>query len=149
MAQAVTVYKREYWDKVKADQLPAGVDYAVADFAVNSGPARAAKYLQAVVGVAQDGLIGAQTIDAVNRAPASVVITLLCDRRVEFLRRLPTWADFGKGWSARVASVRAAALADIGAVDEGFVRPDVEPVEPRTGFMAWLIETLMGLFGKR
>ncbi|RUY74008.1 glycoside hydrolase family 108 protein, partial [Mesorhizobium sp. M7A.F.Ca.CA.001.10.2.1] len=73
-AQVATVYRRFYWDAVAGAELPDGVDYAVFDFAVNSGPGRAAKYLQAVVGVTQDGRIGPATIAAANGKPAGVVI---------------------------------------------------------------------------
>lgn len=112
--QATVVYKRQYWDAVMADSLPVGVDYAVADFAVNSGPSRAAKYLQAVVGVSQDGRIGPQTLAAVNRMDSAKIINTLCDNRMAFLRRLKTWPSFGKGWTRRVEGVRRAALADAG-----------------------------------
>ncbi|TPK57767.1 hypothetical protein FJ546_25950 [Mesorhizobium sp. B2-4-19] len=108
--QVATVYRRFYWDAVLGAELPDGVDYAVFDFAVNSGPGRAAKYLQASVGVSQDGRIGPATLAAVKTKPAGVVIDQLCDARLAFLRRLPTWATFGRGWSDRVRSVRAQAL---------------------------------------
>ena len=109
-AQIATVYRRFYWDAVLGAELPDGVDYAVFDFAVNSGPGRAAKYLQAAVGVAQDGRIGPATLAAARAKPAGVVIDALCDARLAFLKRLPTWATFGRGWSDRVKSVRADAL---------------------------------------
>lgn len=109
-AQLATVYRRFYWDAVAGAELPGGVDYAVFDFAVNSGPGRAAKYLQAAVGVAQDGRIGPATLRAVGARPPGAVIDDLCDARLAFLRRLPTWPVFGKGWSDRVRSVRAQAL---------------------------------------
>lgn len=102
------IYKFQYWDKVQGDFLPAGVDYAVFDFAVNSGVSRAAKYLQAVLGVAQDGQIGAKTLAAIT-SPANT-INALCDRRVGFLRNLKTFLTFGKGWTRRVQGVRAHAL---------------------------------------
>ncbi|WP_095203856.1 glycoside hydrolase family 108 protein [Mesorhizobium carmichaelinearum] len=108
--QVATVYRRFYWDAVLGAELPDGVDYAVFDFAVNSGPGRAAKYLQASVGVPQDGRIGPATLAAAKAKPAGVVIDELCDARLAFLRRLPTWATFGRGWSDRVRSVRAQAL---------------------------------------
>ena len=94
------IYKFQYWDKVQGDLLPTGLDYAVFDFAVNSGAGRAAKYLQAVLGVAQDGQIGAMTIAAV-KSPVGA-INALCDRRMAFLRRIPTFWRFGKGWTKRV-----------------------------------------------
>jgi lysozyme family protein len=110
VAQAAVCYRRHYWDKVKADDLPAGIDYAVFDFAVNSGPGRAAKYLQAVLGVKQDGVIGPVTIAAARSAPAVRTIHSLCDRRLAFLRALKTWEDFGRGWQSRVLGVRNDAL---------------------------------------
>jgi len=113
--QATVIYKRQYWDAVLADMLPAGVDYAVADFAVNSGPSRAAKYLQRVVGAAQDGKIGPMTLAAVGRMPPSDIINSLCDRRLAFMKRIrrgKLWRTFGKGWSRRVSDVRAHSLAD-------------------------------------
>ena len=105
------VYKLFYWDAVKADQLPSGVDYAVFDFGVNSGPARAAKHLQKVVGAAQDGDIGPKTLALVARADPQDVVTALQDSRLRFLRGLKTWGTFGKGWGRRVAEVRAVGLA--------------------------------------
>jgi len=109
-AQLATVYRRFYWDAVHGAELPDGVDYAVFDFAVNSGPGRAAKQLQGVVGVVQDGRIGPATLNATRAMMRATVINDLCDRRMAFLRRLATWPNFGKGWTARVSAVRAAAL---------------------------------------
>lgn len=99
-AEVLAIYKFQYWDRVQGDFLPDGVDYAVFDFAVNSGVSRASKYLQAVVGVAQDGQIGARTLASIG-SPARV-INALCDRRTGFLRQLATFATFGRGWTKRV-----------------------------------------------
>lgn len=104
------LYRRFYWDAVAGALLPDGIDYAVFDFAVNSGPGRAAKYLQAVLGVVQDGRVGPATLAAAGAKPAGVVIDALCDVRLAFLENLSTWPSFGRGWSARVASVRRQAL---------------------------------------
>lgn len=104
-AQAGVVYRKQYWDKVRGDDLPDGVDYAVFDFAVNSGPSRAAKYLQDVLGVAQDGKIGPVTIKAAHAFRADQIIEELCADRLAFLKRLPTWGTFKNGWTARVAGV--------------------------------------------
>lgn len=108
--QAGVVYKRHYWDKVEGDALPAGVDYAAFDFAVNSGPDRAAKYLQMVVGSMPDGKVGPLTIKAAKSKDAALIINELCDRRLHFLMALKTWGTFGKGWSSRVKGVREAAI---------------------------------------
>jgi lysozyme family protein len=103
--QLATVYRRFYWDAVHGAELPDGVDYAVFDFAVNSGPGRAAKYLQGVVGVVQDGRIGPATISATKAMMRATVINDLCDKRMTFLYGLKTWPTFGRGWTARVGNV--------------------------------------------
>ena len=112
--QAVIVYKRQYWDAVSADLLPAGVDYTVADFAVNSGPSRASKVLQQAVGVAADGIIGPNTLAATRALSPEVVIDRVCDERLAFMKRIRNrktnkllWDTFGNGWSTRVRNVRA------------------------------------------
>ena len=100
------LYKKNYWDRIKGDQLPDGVDYAAYDLAVNSGVGRAAKYLQQIAGVPADGLIGPQSIEAIKACPAGEVVDALCDMRLDFLKRLPTWSTFGKGWERRVVEVK-------------------------------------------
>jgi len=110
-AQLGVVYRRHYWNEVNAAMLPDGLDHALFDFAVNSGPARAAKMLQAVVGVAQDGRIAKITIDAVERKGCVATIEALCDARLSFLQRLRTWSSFGRGWKSRILRVRGEALA--------------------------------------
>lgn len=110
-AQAGKVYRAQYWNKVKGDELPDGVDHAVFDYAVNSGPSRSAKYLQRVVGVTQDGQIGSATIAACRRMSSHKIIARLCADRMAFLKRLKTWDAFGKGWGRRVNRVESAAIA--------------------------------------
>jgi len=110
-AEAKAIYRRRYWDVLCGDDLPAGIDYAVFDYGVNSGPARAAKALQQLLGVAADGRIGPVTLAAARRHDPRSIVDRLCDERLAFLKRLGTWPVFGTGWSRRVADVRAAALA--------------------------------------
>ena len=100
------LYKRRYWDRVRGDDLPDGVDLIVFDTAVNSGPGRAIKFLQACVGVDVDGAFGPKTLAAVQRADDQKLIKDYADRRLSFLTDLPTWEVFGKGWSGRVARVQ-------------------------------------------
>lgn len=108
---AKTIYRTKYWAAMRCDDLPAGVDYAVFDYGVNSGTRRASKVLQRLVGFADDGHIDDALIAAVRKTDARELIIQLCDERLAFLRRLKTWPVFGKGWRRRVAEVRAAALA--------------------------------------
>jgi lysozyme family protein len=110
------LYKRKYWDAVRADDLVAGVDYVVFDVAVNSGPGRAIKFLQSCVGVTVDGGFGPATLAAVKKSeedPARL-IEMYCARRLEFLQSLKTFETFGKGWSRRVQEVKDKALKMLG-----------------------------------
>lgn len=109
-AQARAIYRRRYWHALGCDALPAGLDYAVFDYGVNSGPARAARVLRALLGLGPGG-VDAETIARVRARPVPALIGALCDERLAFLKRLRTWPVFGRGWARRVAAVRAAALA--------------------------------------
>lgn len=109
-AKAAAVYKAKYWDALRCDDLPAGVDYAVFDYGVNSGIARAARVLQSIVGVKADGIIGGMTLAAVARMSPTKIIDALCDQRLSFLESLRTWRLFGRGWKSRVVHVHADAL---------------------------------------
>jgi lysozyme family protein len=99
------LHKKKYWDKVCGDELPTGLDLAVFDLAVNSGPGRAAKMLQKILGVTQDGAIGPQTIAKALNTDSSKLIADYNAERLAFLQALPTWGTFGKGWGRRVAEV--------------------------------------------
>lgn len=135
--EVAKVYRHQYWDAIRGDDLPDGVDFATFDFAVNSGPKRAAQYLQRVVGAKDDGDIGPATLAAVKGKASATVINDLCDKRLGFLQGLKTWRTFKRGWSDRVASVRIeankmAAQAALGKVTSSaaepgsYIRPEVD-----------------------
>ena len=164
-----TIYRREYWDKVKGDDLPVGLDLVAFDGAVNSGPGRGAKWVQAALGVAQDGKIGALTIIAARGdIDVTLTINLACDARMAFLHGLPRWDTFGTGWKRRVDAVRKAALAMADdtpmaspkAVNTAGVPPQAPPVasapvavpvvaEKPQGLWAALWRALWGIIGGR
>lgn len=128
-----SIYRMQYWDKVMGDDLPPGLDYAVFDFAVNSGPSRAAKFLQKIVGAEQDGVIGAQTLANIKGRDVSTIIVRLCDDRLAWLKRLKTFATFGKGWSRRVTEVKLDALEMVSAKRPADRPPVIEPdLAPKT-----------------
>jgi len=105
------LYKELYWDRVKGDKLPSGVDYCVFDAAVNSGVRRASQWLQTAVGVTADGSIGPQTLAIASVTLPPTTIINYSAQRLKFLQGLSTWATFGKGWERRVAEVKQTALA--------------------------------------
>lgn len=105
------IYHKLYWDRVAGDSLPAGLDYAIFDFAINSGPARAVKFIQRIVGVVEDGEIGPKTLKAISSHSAESLINDLCDSRQRFVESLSTFKYFGRGWTIRIRKVRERALA--------------------------------------
>lgn len=107
------LYRQKYWDAVKGDELPTGVDYCVFDTAINSGPGRAVKFLQEAIGVTADGAIGPITMKAINSANPQELIEGYCAARLKFLRELSTWETFGRGWERRVNEVKKSALSMI------------------------------------
>jgi lysozyme family protein len=109
--EAKAIYRAKYWDAMRADELPAGVDYCVFDYAVNSGTGRAPKVLQRVLGIGVTGRMDDATLAAARGREARALVQAICDERMRFLQALKTWPVFGKGWSKRVGEVRAAALA--------------------------------------
>lgn len=108
------LYKKRYWDAIKGDDLPSGVDMSMFDCAINSGTGRAAKIAQKICGVAQDGAIGPASLAAikahVDRDGARFFIEEYNHARLEFLQALQTFDTFGKGWSRRVNEVNIASV---------------------------------------
>jgi lysozyme family protein len=110
--QAKAIYRSKYWNAMRCGELPAGVDYAVFDYGVNSGLGRAPKVLKRVLGLdAASSVVTDTVIAAAKRRAAKAVVNAICDERLRFLKSLRTWPVFGKGWDRRVKQVRAAALA--------------------------------------
>ena len=113
-SDVMPLYKAKYWDTIKGDDLPEGVDYAVFDFAINSGPSRAAKALQSVLSTNPDGQIGPATLRALEAANPREVATAVCEARIAFLQSLSTYGTFGKGWSRRVSEVETVSFNMVG-----------------------------------
>lgn len=109
-AEVATIYRTQYANPIRYDDLPAGVDYATLDAAVNSGVSRGAKWLQLSVGATADGKVGTQTVAKANAADPIKTIKSICSRRLSFVHSLKTWATFGKGWGRRIAGVEANAV---------------------------------------
>ena len=139
------IYKTNYWDQVAGDLLPSGLDLAVFDFGVNSGPSQAIKNLQRAINKVEkrnlktDGHLGPATIDAATSlTDLPGVIIYFCDQRLSFLKQLRGWATFGfangkeQGWPKRVRGIKAKALEmAVQAVLMPQRKPLIAPVEAR------------------
>jgi lysozyme family protein len=104
------MYKKKYWDAVKADELPTGLDYLMFDFAINAGPGRAAKTMQKAIGTTPDGAIGPKTMAALKAADPADLIAKFSMEKELFYKALPTFATFGKGWLRRVDEAKSHAV---------------------------------------
>lgn len=108
---AIEIYHSDYWNPVRGDELPPGVDLMVFDMGVNAGVARSVKILQRCIGVNDDGVIGGETRDAAAAADRVKLISALGAAQLAYYEALPGWAEFGKGWGGRVSRRQTAALA--------------------------------------
>ena len=93
-------YKIQYWDAVKGDQLPRGIDYLCYDLAVTSGPVRAGVVLQQALGVNADGIIGRQTLNAAALADKAQLAQKFTDQKIAFYKSLNN-PVYEKGWINR------------------------------------------------
>jgi lysozyme family protein len=148
LAVAKDIYRARYWDALACDALPAGVDYAVFDYGVNSGIGRAARVLQRILDVAPDGRIGASTIGAARSRDASSLVDAICDERLAFLQGLRTWPVFGNGWGRRVREVRAAARAMAQCVASPPAPSPSTPTPKPRGLISF-ITTLVSFLNRR
>ena len=139
------IYNKQYWRLIKGDDLPAGLDYAVFDFAVNSGVSRAIRYLQRQVGVNDDAVLGDATLAAIYklaRQDEELTIAKYCANRLAFLKSLNIFKDFGKGWTRRViGNQEGFQVNDSGVIDYaiGMARKDdafVMPMPTEIGKLA-------------
>jgi len=111
-AQAVDIYRRDFWQRVRGDELPREFAFQALDAAVNHGIGNAVRWMQRAAGVADDGVIGPVTLAAVQRAqPADLVLRFNAER-LRFYAKLTTFSTFGRGWVNRVAGNLDHAAAD-------------------------------------
>jgi len=143
--EAEGIYRARYWDALACDDLPAGIDYAVFDYGVNSGIGRSGRVLRRVLKLADDtGAVSDEVIAAADVSDARAAIVAICDERLRFLQSLKTWNVFGKGWGRRVAEVKAAALVMVAATPAS--EPAPIPAVPPRGVMGALLTAIQSLF---
>ena len=110
------IYRKNYWDRIKADELPSGLDLCVFDFGVNAGTGRSAKYLQTLIGTVADGGIGPNTLRALDKfisgqeyGVKDTILKFQAERQ-NYYESLSTFDTFGKGWTRRVEETTQSAL---------------------------------------
>ena len=111
------IYKKGYWDRIKGDDLPGGLDLCVFDFGVNAGPARAAKFLQSMIGTTVDGGIGPNTLakveEYIRENGEHEAVNKYQEMRQRYYTELKTFDTFGRGWTRRVDETTELAMSMI------------------------------------
>ena len=102
--EAKRIYRADYWEPVRADELPQQVRFDVFDGAVNSGVKQSIKWLQRAAGVTDDGVIGPKTLAAVHAQTPDRVAKRYNGHRLRFMKDLKNWPSFSRGWAERIAS---------------------------------------------
>lgn len=103
VADAHTIYLRDYWGPVGCDAVPDGIKADLFDTAVNSGVRQAVKLLQRAVGEAEDGVLGPRTLRAINAMSAPRLVARFNGARLAFMTGLSIWPTFGRGWALRIS----------------------------------------------
>ena len=108
------IYEKNYWGRLKCDDIPSGLDLCVFDFGVNAGTGRSAKYLQRMIGTVADGGIGPNTLRALDEYVSlhglNETIENYQENRQKYYEKLKTFKTFGRGWTRRVNETTQSAL---------------------------------------
>lgn len=120
------IYRKRYWDRLKGDDLPSGLDLCVFDFGVNAGVGRSAKFLQEIIGTTVDGGIGPNTLKALDtylqEHSVEDLVQTFQDDRLEYYQNLHHFDTFGRGWTRRVEEVTQEAYRTI----DGMSGPNIQ-----------------------
>lgn len=109
-AQAIEIYRRDFWDAINLSAIPQKVALVVFDSAVNQGTGTAARILQAALGVAQDGVVGPATAKAAwGTAPTPLMQSIAAQRALRY-SQAPNFKTWGGAWMRRLLRIYTQAL---------------------------------------
>ena len=103
--QAKELYRKDYWNPIKGDQLNGDIGFHIFDFAVNAGVGPASRAAQAIAGAQVDGVIGPKSVAAINAVDEVEFIARLLGSRLSRMTVANTWGAHGKGWARRIATL--------------------------------------------
>lgn len=108
--QWLCIFKNGYWDKWKGDSI---INQSVANICVDwawaSGTGTSIKQVQRILGVSVDGIVGKNTLDAINKADPKSLFEKIHNQRIKFVedivKRSPSQSRFIKGWKNRINAI--------------------------------------------
>jgi len=100
--EASGIYQSRYWNVLRCEDVPLGVDLMLFHFGVNAGNAASANVLQTAVATRCDGIVGRQTVTATCRTDAAKLIDDLAQAQIECYKTFKNFDTYGTGWINRV-----------------------------------------------
>ena len=111
LQDAKDIYRRDYWNKARCDDLPPGLDYLTFDSGINHGVSRAGRFLQTAVGAKVDGQIGPATVARASAVfDLSKAVSEFCVTRGLFYTEIETFQRYKLGWFRRLFETHWIAL---------------------------------------
>lgn len=112
--EKATLIQEVFIKAPKIDKLPTSISGLVFDHGFQSSPKRAITMLQDIVGTKADGLIGPQTLQAIDtyieKNGAKALGNQLLNQRSNFLKEIvttnPALSSMGKGFQNRIDTLR-------------------------------------------
>ena len=109
--RAKELYKRDYWDKFKVDELPSSIRHIYVDMCINMGGRRATKILQQSCNnknnfdIDVDGYIGKNTIKACKNLEVFRIRAYRVLFYAKLVQKKPSQEKFYVGWFRRSCEV--------------------------------------------
>ncbi|MBF0121618.1 MAG: secretion activator protein [Desulfobacterales bacterium] len=108
--KAKEIYRKDFWNKLKLDQIQFPLNALIFDFTVHSGQNRAVSLLQEILSISKDGIIGHTTLQAIKNKSEQNLKGLCIEyqhKRTLFILNLilskqSYWDSFGRGWINRM-----------------------------------------------
>jgi lysozyme family protein len=107
--EAEAIYRKKYATGIRYDDLPAGTDAVMMDYAVNSGVSRPIIVARRMLNVPGSSRLDQPLLDAIKKVDPSWFVKTMCAERLQFMHSIrngSAWAEFGHGWAARVSDLQ-------------------------------------------
>lgn len=106
MNEIYAIYYKDYYKKLQCDYFQCeNLALQVFDFGVNAGVSRAAKALQNILHITEDGIVGQQTIATSNNNTCKYITEAYKQKRKDYYNTISKKGNnskFLKGWLKRV-----------------------------------------------
>ena len=111
--QAAEIYRRDYWDRLRCGDMPAGIELAVFDCGVNQGTFFAGRAIQRSARATPDGIVGPRTLAAIrgHNDPPDLLADFM-SRRMRRYAALAHAKRFIRGWAKRCFDIHRRAVID-------------------------------------